>query len=181
MDIIADKVSYLEDGGISDNVDNGDPAASVYELLSVKMPGGKDFDYLGTVLKGCSIVSLAGLFTSLEIWNPKREMVNNCSLEKLRPRRVKCPHRGAKLYIKYQDAAGVCQAYSRWKTAPGTVNWLEKQALVLPENPADRHRLQLLEAIDMTKYISTLLGKIPRKGGLVLLRASDGHMHVACL
>ncbi len=49
-------------------VGDKDPAANIYEFVPVKVPGWRDSDYLGIVLKGWSIASLAdGLFVSTGI------------------------------------------------------------------------------------------------------------------
>ncbi|KAF6228234.1 hypothetical protein HO133_007964 [Letharia lupina] len=140
----------LEDSDSSDNVDNGDPAASVYEFSPVKLSGGNDFESLATVLQGCSLVSLDELFASAVIRYLDHEKINEHALEELKFWPVK-----------------------------SIFDCLEQKAPVLLVNQADRHRLRLLEAVDSTKYIIICRGEIPEKGRLVLLRVSDGHVHVA--
>lgn len=69
--------------------------------------------------------------------------------------------------------------YGQLTTAPVIIHWLQQQASKIQDDPADLQRLRLLEAVDSTQYILTLLGRTPETGQLVLLRASDGHVHAA--
>ena len=165
-------------GGSSDAVDNGDPAASVFEFATIKIPGGGDLEHLSTAMKGCSLVSLGKLFHVADIRKPHREHIKREVLKAGKFWRIKCPYRAVDLYIDNQDAANICKAHGRSQGAPGLIKWLEKQAPDPPNDPVDRQRLRLLEAVDSTRYIVSFLSMAPRKGRLVLLRASDAHVHV---
>lgn len=163
----------------SEDVANGDPANSVYEFSHVKLPGLSERESLGMVLKGCSLVSLDRLFTSTEISHSYRDKIKEEALKGGNSWRVKRAYGGVHLYIKYQHAAEICKVHSHGSAALIIVDWLEKQVKNPQDNQAVRRRLRLLEAVDTTKYVISFLGKTPVIGRLVLLRASDGHVHVA--
>lgn len=173
------KIFEHNDNESSNTVGNADPAAGVYELLPVKVPGGGGFDYLSTLLKGCAVVSLDELFISAGIQKSYRDQLRQDSLQAGNSWRIKCPYGDVELFVKFQDAAELCMVYGQSTTAPVIIHWLQQQASKKQDNPADLQRLRLLEAVDSTKYIITLLGTTPETGQLVLLRASDGHVHAA--
>lgn len=174
-----DKIFEHNNNESSNTVGNGDPAAGVYELLPVKVPGGGGFDYLSTSLKGCSVVSLDELFISAGIQNHYRDQLRSDSLQAGNSWRIKRPYRDVELFVKCQDAAELCMVYGQSSTAPVIIHWLQQQVSETQADPAGLQRLSLLEAVDSIKYIITLLGTTPEKGQLVLLRASDGHVHAA--
>ena len=165
-------------GGSSDAVDNGDPDASVFEFASIKIPGGGDLEHLSTVREGCSLVSLDKLFFVADIPKPRRGQIKREAVKVGNFWRIKRPYRAVDLYINFHDAADICKTHGRSLGTPRLIEWLEKEAPGPPNDPVDRQRLRLLEAVDSTKYIVSFLGMTPGKGHLVLLRASDAHVHV---
>ena len=155
------------------------PASSVYELLAVKRPGGGELDYLSTVLKGCSLVSLDELFISAGIQILYQEQIKNDAVKSGKFWRVKCPYRGIELFVSYQAAAKICRTYGQSPALQGIVEWLEKEPPGPSNDAADRQRGRILEAVDSTKYIITLLGIYPGRGYLVLIDASNAELHTA--
>lgn len=174
-----DRIFEHNDSECSNSVGNADPATGVYELLPVKVPGLMALKWLSTILKGCSVVSLDELFSSAGIGNCYREQLKEDALRAGSSWRIKCPYRNVSLFVRYQEAAELCMIYGESTSAPVIIQWLQQQASRTHANPADQQRLRLLEAVDSTKYIITLLGTTPDTGQLVLLRASDGHVHAA--
>ena len=174
-----DRVFDDDDDDGSNAVADEDSANSIYDLLVVKLPGGGDFDFLGTVLKGCNLISLDGLCLLTEIPEIFSAQIKKRTIETGNFWRVKCPLGGVELFIDCHEAARYCTAYCLSPKGQRTMHWLNHQPFNPPKDPAYRQRYRMLEAVDSTEYVVTFLGKAPSAGHLVLIRASDGYVHVA--
>ena len=163
--------------GLEKDDSDGDPATGVFELVLVKLPGRRGFEI--PVLKGCSIVSLDELLVYAGIPKPSHDRIKQDAWERHTCWRLKCPNSHLHLFVRYQDAAEICKANRQSQGMRAIVEWLEIQASSPSDDPADQRRLNLLEAVDTTTYVITFFGPVAGKGHLVLLRASDGHIHVA--
>ena len=172
----ASQLCELEDGDSSDTVVIRDPANSVYELSAFQIPHKGKSKHISTILKGCSLVSLHEILVPLEPQGPYHDAIKTYKFTARNIWYIKRPYRDADVFVTYQDALKVCRAYSHPPIAQTIIKWLENQ---LSDDPADRQRLRILEAVDSTKYAVTFLGATAGRGHLVLLRASDGHVHVA--
>ena len=159
--------------------DDADPANSIYELLAVKLPGGGELDFIGTVLKGCNLISLDGLCLLAGIPETFSSQIKKRTIGTGHFWRIKCPYRGVELFLDCREAARYCRSYCLSPKAQRIIHWLDQQSVNPPKDPAYRHRFRMLEAVDSTQYVITFLGKGPGAGRLVLIRASDGHVHVA--
>ena len=156
-----------------------DSANSIYEVIAVKIPNGGKLDFLGTVIKGCNLVSLDGLCLITGIPETFTGQIKRRTVETGNFWRVKCPYRGVELFLDCREAARYCRPYCRSPQGQWIMQWLEQQPTNPPNDPLYRRRFRMLEAVDSTEYIVTFLGKAPCAGHLVLIRASDGHVHVA--
>ena len=168
-----------DDDDDSDSDADDDSANSIYELLAVKLPGGGEFDFLGTVLQGCNLISLDGLCLLAGMAEPFSTQIKRRTVESGNFWRVKCPSRGVELFIDCQEAARYCRMYCLSPKGQRIIQWLDQQSANPPNNPDYIQRFRMLEAVDSTEYVVTFLGAAPSAGHLVLLRASDGHVHVA--
>ena len=169
----------FEHGGSesSNNAGDWDRATGVYEVLHLQVSSGGASEHLSNVLKGCSLVSLDQLFISADIQNSFRKHIWRDALEGGNSWRIKSAYRDVEMFVRYLDAANVCRMFGNCQKAQAMIRWLEEQAHGPPDDLTDPQKLRLLEAIDGTKYIIALLGTTPGTGNLVLLRASDGHVH----
>ena len=170
---------FDEDDDDDSAVDDADSANSIYELLAVKLPGGGELDFLGTVLKGCNLISLDGLCLLAGIPETFSSQIRKRTIKTGHFWRVKCPYRGVELFLECREAARYCRTYCLSPKGQKIIHWLDQQSVNPPKDPAYRHRFRMLEAVDSTQYVITFLGKAPSAGNLVLIRASDGHVHVA--
>ena len=176
---------FMNDDDDDDDDDNGgdvavgDAANSIYELLAVKVPGGGELDFLGTVIIGCNLVSLDGLCLLTGIPEPFASQIKQRIIGTGNFWRVKCPFRGIELFVNCNEAAMYCRTYCLSPKGQAAMHWLDTQELNPPSNPAYRQRFRLLEAVDSTKYVITFLSRVPSAGHMVLIRALDGHVHVA--
>ena len=164
--------------GASAVADEASPPG-IYELLAVKPPAGAALAFLGTVLSGCNLISLDGVCLLAEIPEASSDHVVRRSLDSGNFWRIKCPYRGVELFLDCHDAAAYCRPYCHSPTAQRIIRWLDQQPPHPPDDRAGRHRLRILDAVDSSQYIVTLLGAHSSAGHVVLIRASDGHVHVA--
>ena len=163
----------------SDSDADDESANSIYELLAVKLPGGGEFDFLGTVLQGCNLISLDGLCLLTGIPETFSAQIKRRTVETGNFWRVKCPSRGIELFLDCHEAARYCRPYCLSPKGQFIMHWLDQQPLNPPNDPDYIQRFRMLEAVDSTEYVVTFLGAAPSAGHLVLIRASDGHVHVA--
>ena len=164
--------------GLEPDDSDEDPADGVFELIRDKLTGTRAYHEI-SVVEGCSIISLDDLLVYTGIPKPSHDRIKQESWEHLTCWRLRIPNSHAHLFIKYQDAAEICKAHRRYQGVRGVLEWLEEQAASPADDPAGRKRLSLLEAVDRTKYFVTFFGPVAGRGGLVLLRDSDGYIHVA--
>ena len=156
-----------------------DAANSIYELLAVNVPGGGELDFLGNIIVGCNLVSLDSLCLLTGIPEPFSSQVKQRTIETGNFWRVKCPFRGVELFLDCHEAAMYCRTYCLSPKGQQIIHWLDEQPFNPPDKTPYRQRFRLLEAVDSTEYVITFLGVAPSTGHLVLIRASDGHVHVA--
>ena len=156
-----------------------DVANSTYGLLAVNVPGGGEFDFLGNIIIGCNLVSLDSLFFLTGIPQPFSTQIRTRVIATGNFWRVKCPLRGIELFLDCHEAATYCRGYCLSPKAQQIIRWLDGQPHSPPDDTPFRRRFHILEAVDSTEYVITFLGAAPSTGHLVLLRASDGHVHVA--
>ena len=156
-----------------------DPTNSTYGLLAVKNPFGGEFDFLGTVIVGCNLVSLDGLCLLAQMPETFADQIKRRVLDGGDYWRVKCPSRGVELFIECLAAARYCRSFCHSPKSQQIIQWLDRQPANPPEDPVDGRRFRMLEAVDSTQYVITFLGAVPSAGHLVLIRASDGLVHVA--
>ena len=175
-----DRVFEHYDDDDSDTDSDKDSANSIYELLVVKIPGGGELDFLGTVIQGCSLVSLDGLCLLNEIPVWASEQIRKRTIDTGNFWRVKCPFgRGVELFLDCREASLYCRTYCLSPKGQSIIHWLDQQPIKPTIDSAYRHRFQILEAVDSTEYVITFLGSVPTAGHLVLIRASDGYVHLA--
>ena len=168
-----------DDDDDSDGVADKDSTNSIYQILAVKIPGGGELDFLGTVIEGCNLVSLDGLFLLAGIPETFSAQIKRRTIATGNFWRVKCPFRGVELFLDCREASRYCTPYCLSPKGQKIIQWLNQQPFSPPNDPAYRQRFRMLEAVDSTVYVVTFLGVAPSAGHLVLIRASDGHVHVA--
>ena len=154
-----------------------DPADGVFKLVRDKLTDRRPFEI--SVVEGCSLISLDDLLVYTGIPRPSHDRIKEKAWEDHTCWRIKLPNSHSHLFIKYEDAADICKANRQYQGVRGMIEWLEIEASSPADDPADRKRLSLLEAVDTTRYFVTFLGPVAGKGGLVLLRASDSYIHIA--
>ena len=168
-----------DDDDSGEEVTVGDTANCIYEVLAVKTPGAGEVDFLGTTIVGCNLVSLDGLCLLTELAEPFASQIKQRTIESGNFWRVKCPFRGVELFLECREAAMYCRSYCLSPKGQAVIHWLDAHSVNPPIHPANRQRFRMLEAVDSTKYVITFFGAAPGGGHMVLLRASDGHVHVA--
>ena len=162
----------------------GATANGIYELQAVKTPGGGELDFLGTIIVGCNLISLDGFCLLTGIAEPFASQIKQRTIETGNFWRVKCPFRGVELFLECREAAIYCRTYCLSPKGQAAIHWLDTQSFNPPNHPANRRRYRIFEAVDSTKYVITFLGAAEGAtamcaGHIVLIRASDGHVHVA--
>ena len=160
-------------------ISNKDPTNSTYEVLAVKRPGGSEFDFLGTVIVGCNLVSLDGFCLLAQMPKVSADKVKRQVLDDGNYWRVKCPFRGVELFIECHEAVDYCNEHCHSLKGQQIIQWLKRQPANPPNDPTYRRRFRMLEAVDSSRYVITFLGEVPGAGHLVLIRASDGLVHTA--
>lgn len=156
------------------------PSANAsYDIITIPVFGGGPLDFLGIVIHGCNLVNMDGLFALGGVGDTFAAEIRKKAIESGRFWLVKCPTRGVELFLDCHEAAGYCRPHCLSPKGQEIIRWLDQAPLRPSPDPGHRHRFRMLEAVDSRKYVVTFLGLVPSAGFLVLLRASDGHVHVA--
>ena len=173
----------------SDMVDQDDSSdlkayfdLGVYEFVPVLIFNEHGAEFVVHVLSGCSLVSLSDILASAGMEEVDYNDFESEPLKKFKVWRLKHTIRTVQLYVKYHDAVAILEAHGDPQAASTMITWLMASISDPPPNssPDNPQKVELLEAINREEYVITLFPKAPEmeKGNLVLLRASNGEVHL---
>ena len=163
-----DKVENIDGNRGHQGRDDEDPDASVYEFLEVKKRGVPR--PLTTLISGCYLVSLDQILRSLKSNDVDFDAIKLIAFNQFQAWRIKSLSRGIELFINVEDAASLIKEFGPLATE--VIQLLRRMADITSRDENDQ-RVRLLNAVNTGKYIVVFLFQ-----RMVLVRASDGHIHV---